>query len=121
LALLTSEKDSIFLLINSYYVPLNHFSGSTITAIESWLMVCIFFIFATMLEYGFLVLLSRMKHKKNEDKISNKVHSKYNLKLKSESNEMDENQLEKMVDKISLGLSVFLFALYNIIYWRYHF
>jgi hypothetical protein len=83
-------------------------------------MVCIFFIFAAMLEYGFIVLLSRMKHNKNEVKISTKVHSKFNRELKSKSHEKIENQLEKKVDKISLGLSVFLFALYNIIYWRYH-
>ncbi len=86
------------------------FAGSTTTAIESWLMVCILFIFMAMLEYGIVVVLNRMRNANHQEV---KVHSKSN-----KSTIMVDNKFEKNLDKISLGLSVFFFALYNIVYWK---
>jgi len=67
-----------------------------------------------MLEYGIVVILNRMGPNLHEVKILNKVHSKI------ESTKIDIHQLEKRVDKICLGLLIFLFALYNIGYWIYY-
>ncbi len=92
------------------------FPGSTTTAIESWMMVCIFFIFTAMIEYGIIVVVvNKTRPSFHEFKIFTQVHPK-----PEESTKMDVNQFEAKVDKISLGLSVFLFALYNIGYWIFY-
>jgi hypothetical protein len=79
------------------------------------MMVCIFFIFAAMLEYGIIVVFNRMRPNLHEVKIFTQVHPK-----PEESTKMDVNQFEKKVDKFSLVLSIVLFALYNIGYWIYY-
>jgi len=71
----------------------------------------------SMLEYGVIVVISKMRLNQHKVAISTKVHSKHN---ESKSTSTDGNQLEKKVDKISLGLSVVLFALFNIVYWKYY-
>jgi hypothetical protein len=68
-----------------------------------------------MLEYGIVIVLNRMRHNQNDVKIFPKVHSKHQKPAK-----MNGNQFEKKLDKITLGLLVFLFTLYNIGYWRYY-
>jgi hypothetical protein len=79
------------------------------------MMVCIFFIFAAMLEYGTIVVFNRMKPNLREVKIFTQVLPKHEVSAK-----IDINQFEKKVDKFSLVLSIVLFALYNIGYWIYY-
>ncbi len=66
----------------------------------------------SMLEYGIVVVLSRMRNANHQEV---KVHSKSN-----KSTAVVANKFEKNLDRISLGLSVFCFALYNTVYWKYY-
>ncbi len=71
----------------------------------------------SMLEYGVIVVIGKMRDNQHKVAVSIKVHSKHD---EPKYTSTDVNQLEKKVDKISLGLSVFLFALYNIVYWKHY-
>jgi len=57
--------DTILNSVIETFQPINlSFAGATTTAIESWLLVCIFFIFTTMIEFGIVVFLSTLKEEK---------------------------------------------------------
>ena len=113
---------TIFILLNLNCSSKQIFAGSKLTAIEVWLITCIFFISITMMEYGFILLLKMMK-RANLNCLTPqtlKSRSKIGWKTKDElilnSNE-DVNLLMKNIDKVCLGLSIISFLMFNIVYW----
>ena len=102
------------------------------TAIEIWLIACIFFISVAMMEYGLILLL---KTTKNADLILDKsqktIFSNNAWKIRDEfttnSNHMrdeinntskqDVYKLLKTIDKACLGMSALGFLIFNIVYW----
>ena len=98
--------------------------GPTITALEVWLIVCVFFIFVTMVEYGVVLVVVEMGNDVMETQ--NNV-----IELKNEVNKLTENHngnawielstetngLAKKIDLICLAMLPLSFFFFNVIYW----
>jgi hypothetical protein len=126
-------------IVNDFYVMCNkktyilyqtHFfiSGSKLTAIEIWLITCIFFISVAMMEYGFILalkttksghlicartiqIISNKKAWQIRDTTSNQISTNFS---------QDINKLLKTIDMACLGVSALGFLIFNIIYWAFY-
>ena len=92
----------------------------TLTAIEVWLVCCIFFIFIALIEYGIVLFILTKERKLRERDIGSQ-------KLKSQAwpNQKEYNifkprnfsDLVDKVDNICLVILPVLFLIFNTIYW----
>jgi len=110
------------LLYTSKFKFLNQifFTAPTLTAVEVWLISCIFFIFIALTEYGIDIFILIKERKLVEREGKNQ-----NLKVQAWSNQKDKKSFElkklsKKVEKVDgfcfIVLPV-LFVFFNIIYW----
>jgi hypothetical protein len=103
-------------------------TGSKLTAIEVWLIACIFFILVAMIEYGFILLLKTMKNGNSICATTLKTSSNNAWQIRHESTTncnqqitsssiQDINRLLKNIDNACLGISALGFLIFNIVYW----
>ena len=98
--------------------------GPTITALEVWLIVCVFFIFITMVEYGVVLVVVEMGNdvmetQNNVIELKNEVNElteNYNGNAWIESS-METNGLAKKIDLICLVMLPLSFIVFNVIFW----
>jgi len=126
------------LLVTLFLVLINIFNNITnvapntegMTAISSWMLACMFFVFASLMAYAFILyLLIKNKEIKMENKWESlniiyskdcKVHHPPDVKKRLE--ELDEiSGWRKMaaIDSVFLYLFPLLFFAFNLFYWPF--
>ena len=96
------------------------FPAPTLTAIEVWLICCIFFILIALIEFGIVLYMV-----KNKRKLKEREGRKHKLTVQAWSNQKDlkicepttQSEVIEKVDGFCLVVLPFLFAIFNIIYW----
>ncbi|XP_040573179.1 glycine receptor subunit alpha-4 [Lepeophtheirus salmonis] len=126
------------LLVTLFLVLINIFNTITnvspnvegMTAISSWMIACMFFVFGALLGYAAIlyVLLMKKKNcliKKRNDLAFVHAPSCYFYKVseqtkrKEEIEELDHTEKLAKVDSILLYVFPFMFLVFNIIYWPF--
>lgn len=98
---------------------------SYIRAIDMWNFVCLFFVFAAMIEYAYIAMISRvdMRKKLRQHKIINFGVSIIQSKQVEEVEEnirLEENkERARTIDKVSRIAFPVSFFIFNVIYWTY--
>ena len=128
----------IGLLVNLFLVATNIFntiidvSPNTegITAISSWMIAYMFFVFLALLEYAIILYFLLVKKKVAISKKRNDLLIIHDIdcflyrdpetqEREEEHATLDENELLVKVDSIFLGVFPIIFLLYNMIYWPF--
>ncbi len=86
----------------------------TVTAVEVWLLSCIFFIFTAFLEYGMVLFLNNKNSNNNNNKGSALKESERNIGWKKNSK---PKVFSEKLDRIFAIGSVFSFGIFNLIFW----
>ena len=98
-------------------------AANSLTALETWIIACIFFNFLALLEYGLVQLLAPT----TTNSVDEKAQGAGKDSVKDTNNAWQQTERAakrgmkcldtKAIDKVALVLLMSLFAVFNVVFW----
>ncbi|KAK3596519.1 hypothetical protein CHS0354_021023 [Potamilus streckersoni] len=95
---------------------------SYVKAIDVWMATCMLFVFASLLEFAYVNVLSRRKHvvKKSEKLEEISLKNGEQKVTPASAHLTDSKKQARRVDKISRVVCPLFFVIFNLVYWLYY-
>ncbi|XP_022320293.2 glycine receptor subunit alpha-2-like isoform X1 [Crassostrea virginica] len=95
---------------------------SYVKAIDIWMSTCLFFVFAALIEFAYVNVLSRVDQRRGKSVMSNMNEAKEEDDEKEKGKlccfkNLEDRERARLVDKISRLLFPAIFVIFNIVYW----
>ncbi len=96
------------------------FAAPILTAVEVWLISCIFFILIALIEYGMILFMVKKERKIEEREGKNQIWKDEAWSCQKDSKLFELKKLPEMVEKVDSICFIILpvlFVIFNMIYW----
>ena len=115
------KRNTLILIVNQFNLL---FLANNSTAIEVWMIWCIFSTFLILVQNSLVMFIIKEREEKSErvKQVMNTSWQKKNISPQSSRNEnkqlKNKQELLKRVDKVSFAICLLIFFLFNIFFWN---